>query len=204
MRAIVIVLALAAGCAGSVPATRFYDLAPARSGPVTTTRTAPVLAIEPFDTDQGYDDDRIVYRTNPYRFDYYEYHRWNASPGVLVGKFLARALARTGAFSQIVRTPVGDGGVVLSGRVIAIEEVDRSDGPWQGHIVLDLRLADGTTGEVLWSQQFDETAAMPVRSPEGVARAISTALDRVAREIATPVREIADERAAAARAQASR
>lgn len=203
MKAVVIALVIAAGCGGTIPPTRFYDLAPAKPATAAAT-TAPVLALEPFDTDQGYDDDRIVYRTNPYRFDYYEYHRWNAPPGVLVGRFLARALVRTGAFAQVVHTPVGDGGVVLSGRVIAIEEVDRATGPWLGHVVLELRLADAATGAVLWSQQFDETAAMPTRSPEGVARAVSTALDRIARSIAAPVREIAVEHDAAAKAQASR
>ena len=49
--------------------------------------------LESLETEAGYDDERIVYRTTPYRLDYYQYHRWSAPPGV-DGRQLPRAGAR--------------------------------------------------------------------------------------------------------------
>jgi cholesterol transport system auxiliary component len=206
-RALVIVLSLVAGCGssgcgGSVPPTRFYHLAPAAAAPATALRGDAIIVVDSLDTDAGYDDDRMVYRVSPYRFDYYEYHRWSASPGTLVERFLEQALERTGAFGAVVRTHTTDAAVILSGRVAVIEEVDRKTGPWLGHLVIELRLADATTGDVVWSRDFDVTEPMPSRSPDGLARAISRALDRVVKEVVAPAREVAA-RHAAARTQAA-
>jgi ABC-type uncharacterized transport system auxiliary subunit len=185
------VIAIAAGCGGSSPPTRYYHLATPQAGRVTGD---VVVVLDDVATDAGYDDERIVYRVNPYRFDYYDYHRWSALPGILVGNYLERALERTGRFRAVVRDRTPDAAVVLSGRIAAIEEIDRSREAWVGHVVLELRLADAETGEVLWTAQFDETEPMPVQSPEGLARAVSTALARVVARVAPEIAALAEQR----------
>jgi ABC-type uncharacterized transport system auxiliary subunit len=201
MKYLALVLAFAVGCGGAAPPTRYYHLAPpppAGSG----ARGTAVLVLEPLITDSGYDDERIVYRTNPYRFDYYDYHRWSAAPGVLVGNYLELALERSGRFRSVVREATPDAALVMTGRVSAIEEVDRSRDKWFGHLVLELQLTDQTTGEVVWSEQFDETVAMPKQSPEGLARALSIAMERVVKRAAPAVGELAERHSAARRTHA--
>ena len=186
-----LVIVLAAACGGSVPATRYYHLATPAPGRASGD---VVLVLDELSTDSGYDDERMVYRVNPYRFDYYDYHRWSALPGILVGNYLERALERTGRFRAVIRDRAPEAAVVLSGRIAAIEEIDRSREAWVGHLVVELRLADAETGEVLWTAQFDETEPMTVQSPEGLARAVSAALGRVVARAAPEIAALAEQR----------
>lgn len=188
-------LALAA-CAGKVPETRYYQLA----APTTGTRAgAAVVALEPLATDAAYDDERIVYRTNPYRLDYYQYHRWSASPGVMISNYLEQALERSGRIRAVVRELTDETSVVLGGRVVAIEEVDTSRTRWLGRIVIELSLADAKTGAVLWSEQFEETEPLAAQHPEGLARALSQAMARIAAKAAPTIADHADRQAQARR-----
>lgn len=171
-------------CGGKLPETRFYQLAPPAA-----SAAAPgdlTIALESFDTDAGYDDDRIVYRTTPYRLDYYQYHRWSAAPGTIVGNYLKQALERSGQFRAVSREASDRSPVVVRGRVLAMEEVDRSKTSWVGRLVLELTLVDTRTGEVLWSQQYEEHEPLRAQTPEGLAEALSTALSRIATR-ATPL-----------------
>jgi ABC-type uncharacterized transport system auxiliary subunit len=176
VRALVISAALVA-CGGKVPETRYYQLAepttPPRLGLIT-------LVLENLATDPAYDDERIVYRITPYRLDYYNYHRWSAPPGVMIGNFLEQSLERTGAFRSVVRELAPGAPTVLGGRVVAIEEVDTSPTRWHGRIVLELTLTDAVTGRLLWTEQFEDSEPLAKQTPEGLAHALSIAMTRIA------------------------
>lgn len=192
-RGLLVLLALAA-CAGKLPPTRHYALAPVTGAAVAATGDV-VLVLEPFTTEPAYDDERIVYRPSPYRLDYYNYHRWSASPGTLVGNYLEQALERTGRFRAVVRELSPQAPVVLGGRVVAIEEIDTSRTRWVGRIVVELTLTEPRTGAVLWTEQFDETEPLTTQTPDGLARALSVALARIAARTAPRVDELATEAA---------
>lgn len=179
----VLLVAILAACGGKLPETRFYQLA----APTTVAKPATdelSLALENFETDAGYDDERIIYRSTPYRLDYYQYHRWSAPPGVIVGNFLEQSLERSGLFTHVSRDSE-HAAAALRGRVIAIEEVDRSKTQWSGRLVLELSLVDPRTSETLWSQQFEESEPLRIQTPEGLAEALSIAMTRIANR-ATP------------------
>ncbi|MDQ3335823.1 MAG: PqiC family protein [Myxococcota bacterium] len=186
-------LLLLVACANKVPETRYYQLSTpaAKQAPAGT-----VLVVEQLTTDTAYDDERIVYRTNPYRLDYYQYHRWSAAPGVLIGNYLEQAFEKSGKFRSVVREANDSTVVSLGGRVVAIEEVDQSKTRWLGRIVLELSLTDTRTGELVWSEQFEETEVMPTQRPEGLAVALSTAMARIAKRAAPTIAEHAEQRAA--------
>lgn len=196
-RLLLVVVLGALACGGKVPETRFYQLAEPAGG--TEPGRGVALAIEPLSTDPAYDDDRIVYRVTPYRLDYYHYHRWSAPPGTLIASYLERAFEKSGRFGAVTRDDTAGAPVALGGRVIAIEEVDVSKTKWVGRIVLELTLTDTRTGEVLWTEQFDETEPLPVQSPEGLARALSVALAGIVNR-AVPVLSNLAERTARAHA----
>ncbi|HEY5949125.1 MAG TPA: ABC-type transport auxiliary lipoprotein family protein [Kofleriaceae bacterium] len=177
MKYLAFVIALAA-CGGKMPETRFYQLAEPAGKPGGNTGTA--LVIEALATDSAYDDERIVYRVTPYRLDYYNYHRWAAAPGTLIANYLERAFEKSGHFGAVTREANPAAAAILGGRVVAIEEIDQSKTRWLGRIVLELSLTDPASGTVLWSEQFEETEPLALQSPEGLARALSTALERIA------------------------
>lgn len=193
MKSLVLAVALAA-CSSKTPDTRFYQLAaPTQRAPVTGDLT---LVVEPLTTDPAYDDERIVYRANPYRLDYYHYHRWSAAPGMMIGNYLEEALERSGRFRAVTRELTSDAPVVLGGRVVAIEEVDRSKTQWLGRLVLELTLTDAKTNRVLWTQQYEETEPVTLQTPEGLARALSVAMNRIVAKAAPAIEARASERVA--------
>jgi ABC-type uncharacterized transport system auxiliary subunit len=214
--AALIALALAA-CGGKLAETRYYQLAapeasrraPEPRAAMTSAgkpRGGEVLVVQPLTTDAGYDDERIVYRTPPFRVDYYQYHRWTSAPGVMVGNYLERALENSGQFRAVVREPTPDAPVVLSGRVLAIEEIDRSKVEWVGRIALELTLTDARTGALLWTDQLDETEPLRQQSPEGLAAALSIAMSRIVAQvvptISDAIRTVPDDNPAAVSHQA--
>lgn len=190
MRSLALVIALAA-CGGKMPATRFYQLAEP-PGKATPGAGIPIV-IEQLTTDTAYDDERIVYRVTPYRLDYYNYHRWSATPGTLIANYLERAFEKSGKFGAVTRDANPDAAVTLGGRVVAIEEVDKSKTQWFGRVVLELSLTDTKTGEVLWSEQFEENEPLAIQTPEGLARALSVALERIANRAVPAVSVLAEQ-----------
>lgn len=178
------ILVLAA-CGRTTPQINYYRLASNVEPEAKNARA--VLAVEPFQTVAAYDDDRIVYRESEYRLDYYYYHRWAAEPGSMVTDFLREAYGSTGRFRNVVGEAGGETTAVLSGRVIALEEVDVTKERWLGRIVLELELRDPTSGEVIWSRVVREEVPLPRRHPEGLAEALSGALDRIARRTAPTI-----------------
>jgi ABC-type uncharacterized transport system auxiliary subunit len=180
-------IAFLAACGGKLPETRFYQLAAPESH---AAPSATSLVLEPLTTDGAYDDERIVYRTSPYRLDYYQYHRWSSAPGTMIGNYLEQALG--GHFQSIAHELTGDAPVILTGRVIAIEEVDRTPFSWAGRIAIALTLTDAKTNKTLWTQQFDEREPMTVQTPEGLARALTTAMNRIVAKIIPIVSELAE------------
>lgn len=199
MKTIIVAIGLAivlAACGGKLPETHFYQLAE----PGETPEAGPgvPLVIETLATDSAYDDDRMVYRLTPYRLDYYNYHRWSSAPGTLIADYLERAFESSGRFGAVTRdSDTTDAPVVLGGRVVAIEEVDVSKTKWVARIVLELTLTDTASGEVLWTKQFEETEPMPKQHPEGLARALSVALERIT-DRAVPTVSVIAERTAKA------
>lgn len=197
MKALVLACAVGvAACGGKVPQTHFYQLA----DPSGTSESGPgvPLVIETLATDSTYDDERIVYRTTPYRLDYYNYHRWASPPGTLIANYLERAFEASGRFGAVTRDDdAAEAPVTLGGRVVAIEEVDVSKTKWVARVVLELTLTDTRSGDVLWTEQFEETEPLPKQHPEGLARAVSAALERIAAR-AVPVVSVLAERTAKA------
>ncbi len=188
MRALAL-LALLTACGGKIPETHYYDLPSAARG---RAGSGPILAVAPLEVDEPYDDDRIVYRENPYRVDYYDYHRWSASPGALVSRHLERALAASGRFAAVLRDEDARGvAFVLGGRLLALEEVDLGKRRWIGRVALELALRDAASGDVVWTRRVELSEPVDRRSPEGVARALSRALDRVARRLAPELGAVA-------------
>ena len=188
-------LALAA-CGGSVPETRYYQLAAPSPGAHGSTGAA-AIAVEPLVADGAYGDQRIVYRLDPVRLDYYDYHRWSTAPGAMIGGYLAQALATTGAFSAVTRDATSTTAAVLGGRVTALEEIDVDAHHWVGHVAVELTLRDASTGAIVWARGFDEREPLATQSPEGLARAAGIAMGRIVRASVSELAQVANRNAQA-------
>jgi ABC-type uncharacterized transport system auxiliary subunit len=179
-------LLVATVACASIPETHFYRLSPAVLSAVAQP-IAGTLSIEPFESDSVYSDDRIVYRTSPYRLDYYDYHHWTSPPSLHVTDYLRNAYGRTGLFKRVVVGAEAMPEAVLSGRVTAFDEVDESQTSWAARLELELYLEDARTRRALWSQRYAESEPIKTRNPEGLAVALSAAMARVVQSSAPAV-----------------
>jgi ABC-type uncharacterized transport system auxiliary subunit len=168
---------IAAGC-GSSQQTHYYALALPPGRPPMTPGHG-VLSVEELAVAAAYDDQRIVYRKDPYRLDYYEYHQWSAAPSLAISDYVRDALEQSGLFARVSDQRSPDTTLVLRGRIAAFEEVDLSATEWVGRVDLELYLEDPKTSKVVWSKRFREQRPLTVRHPSGLARALSAALAQI-------------------------
>jgi ABC-type uncharacterized transport system auxiliary subunit len=181
-----LITVLGAACGGKIAETRYYQLSQPESRP---RGGSAILVLESLSTDAAYDDQRIVYRTTPFRLDYYDYHRWTSSPGVMIGNYLEQALETGGTFRAVVREMTPDAPAVLTGRVLAIEEVDRSRTEWLGRIAIELVLSDTHTGAILWTERIEDSEPLRQQNPEGLAQALSTAMSRIVAKVVPAIEQ---------------
>ena len=173
-------LGLASACASTPPETHYYQLVVLHPPKPTPPSGDITLVIEPLAVDGAYATERIVYRRSRYRLDYYHYHRWSAPPALALAEYLRQAYARTSLFALVsVEPTAAPRTATLRGRILALEEVDESEMRWLGRVALELALFDPATDQPLWSATFLEEEVLPERTPEGLARAISVALERI-------------------------
>jgi ABC-type uncharacterized transport system auxiliary subunit len=169
-----------------LPTAAFHDIEPRVVAPCGAAEPSAVV-VEDLDVDAAYDDVAIIYRESEYRVDRYHYHHWSAPPGRLVGDALRQGLDATGLFARVGRNWDPHADAVLRGRVVALEEVDRTPSRWVGRVVLQLELVDAETERRLWARRFEEIRELPERSPHGLAAAVSEALADIVRASAAPI-----------------
>jgi ABC-type uncharacterized transport system auxiliary subunit len=199
----VFVAALLTMCAcGSLPQTHFYRLTPATFSAVREP-IAGVLAIATLEAEAVYSDDGIVYRTSPNKVDYYSYHRWTSPPAVQLTDYLADAFERTGLFRQVESEPSSVTQAVLSGRLTSFDEVDVTETQWIGRVELQLQLQDPRSGVMFWSKRYVESEPIAQRSPEGLAVALSVAMQRIVTSSATELASAMQAQTAAKKSEQS-
>lgn len=184
------VIAFAAGC-GAAPQTHYYALALPPPRPLAAPARG-VLSVDELAVAAAYDDQRIVYRKSPYRFDYYEYHQWSAAPSLAITDYVRDALEQSGRFARVTDERSADTTLVLRGRIAAFEEVDLSPSEWAGRVDIELVLEDPKSGNVVWSRRFREQRPLATRHPSGLAQTLSALLAEIVAQAAPEISAAAE------------
>jgi uncharacterized lipoprotein YmbA len=190
MRLLLLAIAFAAGC-GSGPQTQYYALALPQAR-ANAAQGRGVLSVDELSVAAAYDDQRIVYRKSPYRFDYYEYHQWSSAPSQAITDYLRDALEQSGRFARVTDERSNDTTLVLRGRIAAVEEVDLTPTEWVGRVDLELFVEDPDTGKVVWSRRFREQRPLATRHPSGLAQALSSVLAQIVAQAAPEISAAAE------------
>lgn len=164
-----------AACGGAAPQTHHYRLV-VEAGEKPQSETAPRMVLSSFEADPSFEDERMVYRKSEFRLDYDAYNRWTVAPRLLVTTFLRNAYVQKGYFSWVGDFSQEAGLPVLSGRVIALEEVASAKGSL-AHVELALWLRSADGQRTLWSERVRREEPMEARGPEALAAATSRALN---------------------------
>jgi uncharacterized lipoprotein YmbA len=167
------------GCAMTRPRpeVRHYDLKVAVPAEAVDTPRAS-LVVRSFTAQDPYDQQRMVYRSSPYVLDFYQYHRWAASPAQQVTDWTRRYLRGAGLFAKVLPTTNGEADLTLGGTIRQFEEVDDDD-VWLAVLSVDAWLARNGHDAPLWFQSYTATQEAAKRNPEAVAEAMSRNLEDI-------------------------
>jgi len=150
---------------------------------VSTPWVAPAFAGE-----------RIAYRREPLRMEYYTLSRWAEPPQEAVAASLTRHLEESGAFRVVLppqaRLPADRR---LAVDVDLMEERVPPVGPapyGEAEVALRARWVQASDGKVLASRRFGATVSVPRPDAEGAVLALGEALARVSAEVARWAAEV--------------
>ncbi len=167
----------ACGGPANIPEPRYFRIAampPLASAPAPLPIT---LGVAPLGGPETYRQERLVYRTENYRVDFYPYDRWEVPPVEMVTDALIRHVRAAGLFRQVVPyARDGRADYVLRGRLLRFDEEDGGPGtPWTAVVELDYQVVDPQKGDVIASGVA--RAALPVegRQPASIVAALSAA-----------------------------
>ncbi|MBM4372221.1 MAG: membrane integrity-associated transporter subunit PqiC [Deltaproteobacteria bacterium] len=183
--------ALVAASCPSPPQRQYYGLAysladvPSREIP----RYRVSLMIREPDILLAYDREQIVYRFDPFHFQYYHFRYWLAKPQQMIQELLYRHLKHVRLFGEV--NLVYQRGVpdyVLESTIDAIEEYD-SDDIWYSHLAMSLQLLRYRDRAVLWAHRFDVKKEVFTKQPLYVVRAMSEQIEEQMHVIVSGIEE---------------
>jgi ABC-type uncharacterized transport system auxiliary subunit len=185
-------LLLLASCASTTPEIRYFRVAVPAPTPAVTTPLPVTLGIARLTTPEPYREERIIYRSSPYRVQYYAGDRWESPPADMVYQALLDQFAGSGLFRRVIPWRRGDADYRLEARLRRFEELDEGDA-WYGLVELEYELAAGD-GRSLLREISSQRLRAEARTIEAVvvalSRGLQTSLDEAVARTATALRKV--------------
>ncbi len=185
----VLLILFIAGCVSlgkPSPAVKRFVLEyppPASQGGTVIPET---IKVERFSTARAFDRYDMIYRPEPFRYSSYNYCRWIANPGDMAADYLARDLRESGSFKAVFSYHDTDAvRYRLEGFVEEFFE-DNAKKEAEATLSLYIILLDLKREEAEQRVVFRKTyrsAESCDRTPEGLARAMSSAMEKLSRQI---------------------
>ncbi|MGB5063690.1 MAG: ABC-type transport auxiliary lipoprotein family protein [Candidatus Competibacter sp.] len=139
---------------------------------VTVPRAAP-----------GFDSDRIAYRREPLKIDYYNDSGWSDTPAKMLLPILVRAFEATGAFKAVVSPPApGLADLRVDVDVIRLQQEFMTQ-PSKVRLSARIKVLDMKSGHVLGTQVFEVVEPAPSEDAYGAVRATNAAVVKVLGEM---------------------
>lgn len=171
---------------GSSPQPIFYalsdsDLTPPPQG---GARTAPTLIVNPTHAASGFDSQRIIYRRQAYRLEYFAQSEWIDTPARMLVPLIVRAAERSGGFGAVATTASATAGELrLVSELLRLEQ-DFGQSPSRVRLSLRVYLVDNESRQVLRWQEFDTTVAARNDDAAGGVVAANAAVQQVMQQLA--------------------
>jgi ABC-type uncharacterized transport system auxiliary subunit len=188
-----------AGC-GKPPVTVYKHLLEYPSPETPRRAQVPTgIKVELFSVAQAYNSPAMVYRPASHQSEAYRYHRWRVNPGQMVTDFLLRDLRHAGLFKAVFSYDnTGKTRFQLEGAVEEFQEVNAGDN-WTAVLAVNVTLLDTTkeeiTQRVLFQKNYRCAEAIINRTPQGLAAAMSQAMQKLSASIISDVYQAAGPRA---------
>lgn len=161
-------------CASTTPEVRYFRVAVPPPAPSATAPLPLTLGITRLAAPEPYREERIIYRTSPYRVQYYAGDRWESPPADMVYQLLLEQFAGSGLFRRVIPWRRGEADYRFEARLRRFEELDEG-ASWFGLVELEYEVADGD-GRSLLRAVSSQRVQAPARTVEGVVEALSRGL----------------------------
>jgi len=146
-------------------------------------RIAPIRAATPYRSTQ------MVVRSAPFKRDAFIYHRWHTDPGNMITENLINDLKQSALFQAVLPVDSYHSGKYLLEGTVDEFYVQEESGSWQAVLSLTLTLMATTEGTIVWQQQVRASGPCLSKTPQGIAQAMSTAMQTLSAEIITTLYE---------------
>ena len=156
------------------------------------------LKIDRFSVAPAYNTNRIIYRDASFKRNEYFFHKWRANPGDIVTSFLSRDIRASGLFKAVL--PQGSDfpfSCVLEGSVDEFLEWDAPAG-WNAVLAVTVTLMAANEPDVskriLFQKTYRVEKPFSEKSPQGLARAMSSAMGDISAEIIRDIYSVLKQR----------
>jgi ABC-type uncharacterized transport system auxiliary subunit len=177
-----IAAAVALAACGSVryPAHYALEVAPAPPNAAPARSALGPLVVRELACPPYLCDGRVVYREEPHRIAFYDYHRWAVNPRTALTRVLADHIRASSLFESV--TVAGNPArtaYLLRGEVERFEEVDEKTSV-HAICTISAEIVDVKTGTVSWRGTVSEMVPVAQRDVGGVVVALGVASRTVA------------------------
>jgi ABC-type uncharacterized transport system auxiliary subunit len=176
-------LLLLGACAATAPDVRYFRVAVPPLAPSTGPPLALTLGIARLSAPEPYRDERIIYRSSPYRVQYYPDDRWESQPAEMVSEVVLEQFSGSGLFRRVIPWRRGEADYRLEARLRRFEELDEGQ-TWFGLVELEYEVTDGD-GRSLLREMSSQRVQAERRTVEGVVEALSRSLQATLGEAVT-------------------
>ena len=130
------------------------------------------LRIKTFNSDKVYKKYNLVYRTSYEEMFYYNTHFWASRPDDMITDLVANHFSKQQVFSDIIITMDKKPDYVLSGRILAMDEVIEGEKSY-ARVAINFELKDYKTEDIVVAYSFDKKKEAEGKKPVDVVRAMS-------------------------------
>lgn len=197
---LIVLVLMAVGCGKPPMLVHQYILEYPASVLGGKTKSPEAVKVSLFSVAQAFNTNNMVYQPQPYKSDTYNYSRWRANPGYLVTDYLLRDFRDSHLFTAVFG-PGSNGRFrySLEGGVEEFQEVDEPGG-WKAVLAVTVTLLDITKEElpqrVVFQKQYRIAEPMPDKTPQGLAQAMSKAMEHLSARIINDTYEATRKRTA--------
>ena len=170
-----------AGC-GSVQYAAHYvlDIAPAPPAPATSPGTLGPLVVRDLGCPPYLCEGRVVYREEPHRVGFYDYHRWAVDPRAALTRLLADRIRASSLFESVtVAGSTARAAYLLRGEIERFEELDEKTSV-HAICTISTEIVDMKTGTPIWRSSASETVPVQQKDVAGVVAGLGVASRTVA------------------------
>jgi len=176
-----IAAAVALAACGSVRYPAHYVLEVAPAAPAAAPRSAlGPLVVRELACPPYLCEGRVVYREEPDRIGFYDYHRWALNPRTALTRVLADRIRAASLFESVtIAGSPARAAYLLRGEIVRLEEIDEKTSV-HAICTISAEVVDVKTGTVRWTGTVSETAPVPQRDVAGVVAGLGVASRAVA------------------------